>query len=67
MGMSSDAEQEGFIRELSRDPHACVIYKERLVSFWTQGMDVSAKPLVRYIRQNFHTAFESDGYCLMVR
>ena len=60
-------EQQGFVRELSANPHACVIYNRPIVHFWTRGVDVSSKPLVRYIHDNFHAVFEVDDYRLMVR
>jgi hypothetical protein len=67
MMLTSDVEQQGFAHELSGDPHACVIYREDAYKLWAHGVDVSARPLVRYIQENFHTVFEAGGYRLMVR
>ncbi len=62
-----DAAQAAIVRELARDPRACVVYHQEVVDLWTRGTNVSAKPGVRFIRENFETVFEGSGYCLMMR
>jgi hypothetical protein len=63
----SDAEEERIVQEVSRDPHACVIKRQEIVDMWTHDADVSSQPLIRYVRENFQTAFETYGYTFMVR
>jgi hypothetical protein len=65
MLMSSDAEQEKAVVELSREPYPCVLYNQKLIDFWTLGVDVSSRPLIKFIRQNFEVVFEASGYRLM--
>jgi hypothetical protein len=67
MSLLDDATQEAIVRQISRDPRACVVYQQDVVDVWTRGTDVSRKPLVRYIRENFQTVFEGNGYCLKSR
>ncbi len=67
MSLLDDAAQEAIVREIALDPRACVVYQQDLVDAWTHGTDVSRKPLVRYIRENFQTVFEGNGYCLKSR
>ncbi len=67
MSVTDDAAQEAIVRELALDPRACVVYQQDVVDAWTHGTDVSRKPLVRYIRENFRTVFEGNGYCLKSR
>ncbi len=62
-----DAAQDAIVREIAGDPRACVVYHQGVVDFWTQGTNVSAKPGVRFIRENFETVFEGAGYSLMMR
>jgi len=67
MSLLDDAAQESIVREIAHDPRACVVYQEDVVDSWTHGADVSGKPLVRFIRENFQTVLEGSGYCLMMR
>ena len=67
MSLLDDAAQEAIVREIARDPRACVVYQQDLVDSWTHGTDISRKPLVRFIRENFRTVFEGSGYCLKSR
>jgi hypothetical protein len=62
-----DAAQADIVREIARDPRACVVYDQEVVDFWTRGTNVSAKPGVRFIRENFETVLEGSGYSLMMR
>ena len=62
-----DAVQSAIVREIARDPRACVVYDQEVVDFWTRGTNISAKPGVRFIRENFETVLEGSGYCLMMR
>ena len=62
-----DAAQAAIVREIARDPRACVVYDREMVDFWTRGTNVSAKPGVRFIRENFRTVLEGSGYSLMMR
>jgi hypothetical protein len=38
-----------------------------LVNYWAPGANIQAKPLIRYIRENFHQVIEGSGYSLMMR
>jgi hypothetical protein len=67
MSLVDDAAQESIVREIAHDRRACVVYQEDVVDSWTHGADVSGKPLVRFIRENFQTVLEGSGYCLMMR
>ncbi len=62
-----DAAQAAIVREIARDPRACVVYDQEIVDFWTRGTNVSAKPGVQFIRENFQTVLEGSGYSLMMR
>jgi hypothetical protein len=62
-----DEAQSAMVREIARDPRACVVYQQEAVDFWTRGTNVSSKPGVRFIRENFQTVLEGSGYSLMMR
>jgi hypothetical protein len=63
----SAAEQESIVREVAQDPDACVIRRQDMVDQWTRRGDTSSQPLVRYIRENFRSAFEVTDYSFLVR
>lgn len=65
--LMNDAEQAAAVREMEAQPRACVIYNPRIVKVWTRGREPAARPLVRFIRDNFRTEFEIRGYQFMVR
>ena len=67
MSLLDDATQNAIVEKLSRDPRACVVYQQELAKYWAPGADIQAKPMVRYIRENFHTVIEGAGYSLMMR
>jgi hypothetical protein len=67
MSLLDNASQDGLVQQLARDPKACVVYQRDVPDFWTDGTDVSHKPLVRFIRENFQTVIEGYGYHLMIR
>jgi hypothetical protein len=67
MSLLDDASQNAAVREIERDPQACVVYRQDVIDLWTNGTDVSAKPVVRFIRENFQTVLEGYGYRLMMR
>jgi hypothetical protein len=67
MSLLDNAAQASLVREIDRDPKACVVYQQDVAQLWTFGTDVSAKPMVRFIRENFHSVIEGQGYRLMVR
>lgn len=67
MSLLDDASQSAVVREIAGDSHACVVYQQEVVDLWTRGTSVAAKPVVRFIRENFHTVYESNGYRLMMR
>jgi hypothetical protein len=67
MSLLDDATQNAIVDKLSRDPQACVVYQQELAKYWAPGADIQAKPMVRYIRENFHTVIEGAGYSLMMR
>jgi hypothetical protein len=51
ISLLDDAAQTAIVREIALDPRACVVYRQDVVDLWTKGTDVSAKPLVRFIRE----------------
>ena len=67
MSLLDDATQDTIVQEIARDPRACVVYRQDVFDVWTRGTDVSAKPAVRFIRENFQTVLKGYGYCLMMR
>jgi hypothetical protein len=67
MSLLDDARQAAIVREISLDPRACVVYQQDVVEAWTRGTDISRRPLVRFIRENFQTVYEGNGYCLKIR
>jgi hypothetical protein len=38
-----------------------------VAEFWASGADIQAKPVVRFIRENFHKVIEGSGYSLLMR
>lgn len=67
MSLLDDAAQNALVSEIARDARACVVYQRDVADLWTRGTDVSGRPLVRFIRENFQTVLEDHGYCLMMR
>jgi hypothetical protein len=67
MSLLDDATQNAIVEKLSRDPRTCVVYQQELVNYWAPGANIQAKPLIRYIRENFHTVIGGSGYSLMMR
>jgi len=67
MSLLDDATHNAIVEKLSSDPRACVVYQQELVNFWAPGANIQAKPLIRYIRENFHQVIEGSGYSLMMR
>jgi cell division protein FtsL len=67
MSLLDDAAQNAIAEGLALDPRACVVYQRDVVDLWTNRTDVSSKPLVRFIRENFHKVIEGSGYSLMMR
>jgi hypothetical protein len=67
MSLLDDATQDAIVEKLSRDPRACVVYQQELAKYWAPGANIQGKPMVRYIRENFHTVIEGYGYSLMMR
>jgi hypothetical protein len=67
MALVDDRGQAAIVRELAGDPRACVVYQQKVVDLWTRGSNVSDKPMVRFIRDNFHTVYASNGYRLLMR
>ena len=65
MLLLSDADQHKAITELSAEPHPCVLYNQSLIDFWTHSADVSSRPLIRFIKDNFEVVFETSGYQFM--
>jgi hypothetical protein len=62
-----DAAQEKVVADLRAQPRACVIVNPEIVEFWAPHRDVSAQPLVRYLREGFRPEFETSGYQFMLR
>jgi hypothetical protein len=67
MSLLGDAKQNAVVQELARDPRACVVYQQDVVKFWTGGVDIDAKPAVKFIRENFHPVIKGSGYALLMR
>jgi hypothetical protein len=67
MSLLDDASQNAIVQELARDPRACVVYQQEVAELWIHGAPVLAKPVVRFIRENFHTVIEGSGFALMMR
>jgi hypothetical protein len=67
MSLLDTATQDSLVHEIARDPDACVVYQRDAADLWSFGADVSHKPLVRFIDENFHTVIEGYGYRLMMR
>ncbi|HEX4276465.1 MAG TPA: hypothetical protein VHZ74_13975 [Bryobacteraceae bacterium] len=65
MSSLSDAVQEKTIVELSKESRPCVLYNQSLIDFWTHNADVSTRPLVRYMKENFAVVYAASGYELM--
>src|SRR5262245_54828327 len=62
----TDAQQEAVANELSRLRDVCVIYNDHALTIWTLGKDITSKPMMRFIREDFRTTFEAENYKLMV-
>jgi hypothetical protein len=62
---SSDTDQENAIAELLHERHPCVLYNQALIDFWTLGADVSSRPLIKFMRENFEVVYETYGYRFM--
>uniref|UniRef100_Q01WP8 Glycosyltransferase RgtA/B/C/D-like domain-containing protein n=1 Tax=Solibacter usitatus (strain Ellin6076) TaxID=234267 RepID=Q01WP8_SOLUE len=67
MALVNDQKQADIVREVAGDPRACVVYQQEVVDLWTRGSNVADKPMVAFIRNNFHTVYESNGYRLLMR
>jgi hypothetical protein len=65
MLMSSDADQDKAVVELSHERYPCVLYNQSMIDFWTLGVDVSSRPLIKFMKENFEVVFEESGYRLM--
>ena len=61
----SDADQRKAMAEISREQHPCVLYDQSLIDFWTHGADVSSRPLIRFMKENFEVVYETGGYQFM--
>jgi hypothetical protein len=62
-----DTTQEKVVREIAGNPKLCVIYSEDMIAMWTHHADVSGRPIIRFIHENFRPVAESRGNVLMVR
>jgi hypothetical protein len=62
-----DAGQQRVVAEMSREPRACVMYNAEQIAMWTHDADVSARPVIHYVRENFRAEAEGRGNVLMVR
>jgi hypothetical protein len=66
----TDSEQADIVAKVRDDPRLCVVRKPDLLAFWvgyTDGRGVPDRPLVRFIRDDFHTLHDYSGYYLDVR
>jgi len=64
-GLDDDA-QRSLIQLVSSTPRGCIIYNPEMVAFWTHNADVSARPIIQYMKQDFRPVLESGGNQLMV-
>ncbi len=62
-----DAAQEKIVREMPELKQICVIYNSEMIAMWTHDSDVSGRPAIRYVRENFRPVAEGRGNVLMVR
>jgi len=65
MLLVSDADQQKAIKELSGERYPCVLYNQSIIDFWTHGADVSSRPLMKFMKENFEVVFETSGYRFM--
>ena len=65
MVLLNDFEQEAIIKRCSESNDVVVVYSPMITQFWVQGRDVSARPLVRYISENFHTTDKFGEYLVL--
>ena len=63
----NDAAQENIVREVAGEPKLCVMYSNDMIAMWTHRADISQRPMIRYIRENFRPVVEGRGNVLMVR
>jgi hypothetical protein len=66
MGLT-DADQQRIVAQVAAEPRVCVMYNAEQLAMWTHDADVSARPLIRYIRENFRTVAQGRGNDLMTR
>jgi hypothetical protein len=66
IGMA-DYAQEAVVRQLSGDPHTCVIVNTDRVKLWATGSSAVSGPMPQFIRDNFRAELDSDGYVFLVR
>src|SRR5260370_34436733 len=71
---TSDAAQEQLIESVLREPGSCVVFSRKLVDYWMPSFleDVSFKPVLRFITQNYRPEFSAVvkpdfDYAFMVR
>jgi hypothetical protein len=62
----SDSEQAAVVREMSAQAHPCAVYDPQTSTMWTSGRQPPDRPLVRYIRDELRTEFETGGYRFLV-
>src|SRR4029077_19963936 len=57
---TDDAFQEEVVRDAERQPQACVIFSQKIIETWMlkDVHDVSSKPVVRFIHENYRPEFE---------
>jgi len=62
-----DATQMKIVHEIEGDPKVCVIYNQDIIAMWTHDADVTGRPVIRFIHENFKPVAASRGNALMVR
>jgi len=60
-----DATQQRIVRDLSRTPRVCAISAPGLAGFWMNGVDISQRPLVRYVGEKFRPVMSVGEYTLL--
>jgi hypothetical protein len=67
MTLLDDSRQQQVIEQLARHPHACAVRADSLLDLWVGKEDIQAKPLVRYLREEFRPVGRFGSYEILVR
>jgi len=64
---SDDASQRELIKDIAAAPRPCVIYNSPMLTLWTQHADVSGKPIILFVKNDFHDILVSQDAHLKIR